>query len=245
MTSKPPPPPAAVPAALPTNEAARLAAVRAYQILDTDPEQAYEDLVFLASVICRTPIAVLTLIDEHRQFFKAKVGLPVSETSRDVSFCAHAILETGNFVVNDASVDPRFATNPLVTGDPKIRFYAGVPLRTPDGLALGTICALDSVPRELTDEQTRALEVLARQVMVQLELRRVILGLEDALPQAAAPATQRSGPSPAELGVTAERARALLGQGVAGGAMGDRMRTLLARFEQLQAAASPGRPRSA
>lgn len=244
MTHAESPPRGAVAAAIPANETERLAALRAYQILDTDPEQVYEDLVFLASVICQTPIAVLTLVDDKRQFFKAKIGLPVNETSRDVSFCAHAILEAEPFIVNDASADSRFAGNPLVTGEPSLRFYAGIPLRTPEGLALGTICALDSVPRELSAEQSRALEVLARQVMVQLELRRVILGLEGTLGrEAGGAAIQPSARTGSEFDVAAERARVLLGQGITGGPMGDRIRGLLSRFEQLQAASKPSRSR--
>ena len=225
------------PAALPANETERLEALRSYEILDTLPEDVYDDLVFLASVICQTPIALISFVDEDRQFLKANVGLPVTETPRDVAFCAHAILETEPFVVEDAAADARFAENPLVTGDPSIRFYAGVPLRTPEGLPLGTLCAIDRMPRELSSEQKKALVVLSRQVMVQLELRRVINGLEARLPEASAPKSSRaSAPSKAASDLAAERARTLLAQGAAGGPMGDRIRALLMRFDELEAA---------
>ena len=224
---------------LPEHEDERLRALRSYQILDTLPEDVYDDLVFLASVICQTPIALVSFVDENRQFLKANVGLPVKETPRDVAFCAHAILGTEPLVVEDAASDPRFADNPLVTGGPQIRFYVGVPLLSPEGLPLGTICAIDRKPRELSTEQKKALAVLARQVMVQLELRRVILGLEAALsgaPSSLHRPTAAPAPARAAIDIAAERARTLLGQGAAGGPMGDRLRSLLARFEELEAA---------
>ncbi len=156
----------------PTDEAHRLETLRRYELLDTLPEQALDDLTALAAHICGAPIALISLIDENRQWFKSKVGLAASETPRDVSFCAHAIHQPDLFIVPDATKDGRFAGNPLVTGDPNIRFYAGSPLVTPDGAALGTLCVIDRVPRQLGASQQEALRVLSRQVMSQLELRR-------------------------------------------------------------------------
>jgi len=153
-------------------EARRLKVLWQYEILDTVPEEVFDDLTELAARICEAPIALISLIDEDRQWFKAKVGVTVNETSRDISFCAHAIKQTELFIIPDATQDLRFANNPLVTSDPKIRFYAGAPLITPDGYALGTLCVIDKVPRELRLEQQQALRVLARHVMTQLELRR-------------------------------------------------------------------------
>jgi anti-sigma regulatory factor (Ser/Thr protein kinase) len=163
------------------DESARLAALRTYRILDTDPEQAFDDLALLASQICGTPIALISLIDEDRQWLKSRVGITATETARSVAFCAHAIHQRGIFLVPDALGDDRFRENPLVQGAPHIRFYAGAPLITPDGHALGTLCVVDRVPRELTAEQTRALDALRRQVEAQLELRRNLLELDAAL----------------------------------------------------------------
>jgi anti-sigma regulatory factor (Ser/Thr protein kinase) len=159
-------------------ETARLGALRNYAILDTQPERAFDDLTLLASQICATPIALITLVDADRQWFKSRIGITAHETSRAVSFCTHAIGQRDLFVIHDASVDARFRDNPQVTNDPGIRFYAGAPLVTPEGHALGTLCVADCVPRELTDDQKQALAALRRQVEAQLELRRNLIALE-------------------------------------------------------------------
>lgn len=163
------------------DETARLAALRQYRILDTEPERAFDDLALLASQICETPIALITLVDADRQWFKARTGLAETETPRAVSFCAHAIHQHELFVVPDARDDERFRDNPFVTGGLFVRFYAGAPLITPEGHALGTICVIDSVPRTLTPNQREALEALRRQVQAQLELRRNLHELKLAL----------------------------------------------------------------
>jgi len=158
-------------APLPQDESARLDALRRYEILDTEPEQAFDDLVELAAKICQTPIALVSLVDPLRQWFKAKTGVAACETSRDIAFCAHAILQRAVFEIPDTVTDPRFATNPLVTAEPFIRFYAGTPLVTPDGYALGTLCVIDRVPKHLNEDQRQALTTLGRQVVSLLELR--------------------------------------------------------------------------
>ena len=128
----------------PENEQARVEALRRYEILDTDPEAPFDDLVELAAQLCQVPIALISLIDPLRQWFKAKTGVGVCQTSRDIAFCAHAILQRDIFEIPDALGDDRFASNPLVTGEPHIRFYAGVPLIDRDGYALGTLCLIDT-----------------------------------------------------------------------------------------------------
>ncbi|SNT15356.1 PAS domain S-box-containing protein/diguanylate cyclase (GGDEF) domain-containing protein [Granulicella rosea] len=163
------------------DEAARLQTLFSLGMLDTEPEAEFDELVQLASTICETPISLVTLVDEQRQWFKATMGLSVRETRREVSFCAHAILRPELFVVEDASKDARFAQNPLVTGDPSIRFYAGMPLQTPNGHPMGTLCVIDTIPRQLSPNQTAALLVLANQVKVRMELRLQRRALEDAL----------------------------------------------------------------
>jgi len=168
-----------VKAPLPHNEEARLKALRQYHILDTPPEREYDDITLLAAQICATPIAVISLVDEDRQWFKSKVGLAVEGTSRDLAFCAYTILPSPpeTLVVCDALADARFAGNPLVTADPKIRFYAGAPLVTPDNYALGALCVIDRQPRQLSQPQLAGLNALARQVGAQLELRRLSTAL--------------------------------------------------------------------
>ena len=163
------------------SEKKRLKVLWQYEVLDTVPEELFDDLTELAARICEAPIALISLVDEKRQWFKSKVGTDVKETSRDVSFCAHAIKQAELFIVPDATQDRRFANNPLVTSDPKIRFYAGAPLITPDGYALGTLCVIDRQPRELDSEQKEALWALSRLALVQMELRQNLQLLKQAL----------------------------------------------------------------
>lgn len=162
---------------LPVNEAARLEALRRYAILDTAPEQAFDDLTLLAAQVCDVPIALISLVDSDRQWFKSKIGTTVNGSAREISFCGHAILQPELFVVPDTSEDVRFATNPLVTDEPHIKFYAGAPLTTTDGHAIGTLCVIDRRRRELTAPQREALNALKRQVMRQLEIRSCLADL--------------------------------------------------------------------
>jgi phosphoserine phosphatase RsbU/P len=162
-----------------TREQARLSALRAYDILDSFSEPAFDDIGRVAAQICGTPIALISLVDEHRQWFKSHVGLDVRETPREQAFCAHAIRDPESvFIIEDTANDPRFADNPLVTGYPGIRFYAGAPLVTSEGHALGTLCVIDRQPSRLTPEQQESLRALARQVVAQMELRRALTKLE-------------------------------------------------------------------
>ena len=158
-----------------------MAALKDYHILDSAAEQAYDDITALAAYVCHVPIAMVSLVDKSRQWFKSKLGLNQRETPRDVAFCAHAILQEEPLIVRDALKDARFADSALVTRSPHIRFYAGFPLASPEGLALGTLCAIDRKPRKLSAQQKEAMQALARQIMALLELRRVSRGLAEAL----------------------------------------------------------------
>ena len=162
----------------PDNEDARLRILDALQILDTASEQSFDDLVQLASIICEVPIALVSIVGEDRQWFKARKGLEMKGSSRDVSFCGHAVGDDAALIVDDALADARFHDNPLVVNHPHIRFYAGMPLRTREGLAMGTLCVIDCQPRGLSDVQRDALERLARQASQLLEQRRLRLEME-------------------------------------------------------------------
>ena len=162
------------------DETARLKALYDYDILDSEAEKTFDDLTQLAAQICKTTITLISLIDPDRQWFKSRVGLDTEETSRDIAFCAHTIHQTEIFEVEDTLQDDRFFDNPLVTGAPNIRFYAGTALVSPDGHAIGTLCVIDNKPNKLTQEQRQALEVLGRSVISQMELRKKIKQLKQA-----------------------------------------------------------------
>ena len=166
---------------IPANEIKRIEALRRYGLLDTSPEEAFDTFALLASHICGTPIALVTLIDSDRQWIKARKGLDVAETSRSDAFCAHTIMSRDVMVVEDATKDERFADNPLVQTDPNIRFYAGAPLVDSDGFGLGALCVIDRQPRNLTAEQQESLQALSRLVVLQIEYRRTAFELASAL----------------------------------------------------------------
>jgi len=162
------------------NEQARIAALKSYNVLDTLPESDYDSITHLASAIAQVPISLISLIDDERQWFKSHKGLEATETPREYAFCAHAIMNPDKvFKVEDSRLDHRFADNPLVTGDPRVIFYTGVPLVNPEGHALGTLCVIDNNPRKLNDDQIGALKMLGRQVVQLLELRKKTAILED------------------------------------------------------------------
>ena len=164
----------------PENEAERLRALRDYDILDTAPEERFDRITRILSRTLNIPIALVSLVDAERQWFKSQVGLGASETPREVAFCAHAICEEDVMVVEDATLDQRFSANPLVTGDPDIRFYAGAPLRTESGLNMGTLCAIDRKPRTLSPDETALLTDLAALVVDEMEMRRLVLRAQQA-----------------------------------------------------------------
>ena len=162
-------------------EEIRLKALAEYRILGTKPESCYDDITKIAASTCDVPISLMTLVDRDKQWFKSKVGLEISETPRDWSFCTHAIKENSPLIIRDAYQDERFINNPLVKGDPKIRFYAGFPLKTRDGNKLGTLCVIDRKPGNLSPKQFNIMELLSRQIVSFLELRKKSLNLLEAL----------------------------------------------------------------
>jgi diguanylate cyclase (GGDEF)-like protein/PAS domain S-box-containing protein len=181
IISQSPAPNPSIPTVDAHHEAERLTALYLLKILDTAPEPEFDELVQLAAAICEAPISMISLIDENRQWFKAAIGVEGPGTSRDIAFCAHTIQGSDVLLVEDASTDPRFATNPLVTGEAHFRFYAGMPLFTATGFAVGTLCVLDRVPRRLSASQINALQVLSRQANAGLEIREQRIALEKAL----------------------------------------------------------------
>jgi GAF domain-containing protein len=159
-------------------EEARLQLLRSYGVLDTEPEEEFDEITRAATLVCGTPIATISLIDESRQWFKSRVGLESSQTPREFSFCAQAMQQPEPFIVPNAEKDPRFSHNPFVTGDPNIRFYCGMPLRS-NGHGLGSLCVIDRTPRTLTPEQMQILKVLSDAVLSRLQLRRALHLIEE------------------------------------------------------------------
>jgi two-component system, NtrC family, sensor kinase len=159
------------------DESGRLAALRGYSILDTLPEQIYDDVTALASLVCGTPMSLISLFDAERQWFKSKVGVEPRETPRSLSFCAHTLPTAETLIVPDARQDPRFKDNPVVTGEMGVRFYAGAPIVEPNGHVLGTVCVVDTQPRSLSPIQIAALQALARHTMALIEMRHTITEL--------------------------------------------------------------------
>ncbi len=176
-----PPPVEPRPLVAPPNERERLAALRGYQVLDSDPEQCFDDLTFLAASICGTPMALVSLVDEDRQWFKSRVGVSMRETARNISFCTHTIQKPDLLLVPDALLDERFRNSPLVRSEPLIRFYAGAPMRDASGYAVGAVCVMDRKPRELNADQMAALSALSRIAIYLLDSRRKNLDLQAAL----------------------------------------------------------------
>ena len=166
---------------VPSNEAERLRTLRSYKILDTKPEERFDELTQLEALICDAPISLISLIDTDRQWFKSRFGLDMQETPRAQAFCTHAVMQPEMFVVPDTAKDERFAQNPFVKGETHIRFYAGAPLAARDGHLLGTLCVMDRQPHALSDTQKRALEILSRLVIANIELRSDLQELKDAL----------------------------------------------------------------
>lgn len=190
---------------IPHDEADRVADLHRFEVLDTPPDIELDQITRLAAQICGTPIALITLVDSDRQWFKSKIGITIDETSRDIAFCAHAIMQHELFIVPDATKDRRFARNPLVQSSPHIRFYAGAPLVSPDQHALGTLCVIDRVPRRLTAEQKDALRALSALVMSHLELHRQIELQRDALAEQAR--ERRAQKRPGRAGAAGGKAR--------------------------------------
>lgn len=166
---------------IPLNDDERLKVLRAYDLLAGANQELLDDIVTIAGEVCGTPMAAVTLVEEHRQLLLSRRGLEAGETPRQHAFCSYTILDTAPLIVPDASLDPRFADNPMVTGNPHIRFYAGAPLVTSEGHELGALCVIDREPRQLTTGQVTVLEALARQVVAIFELKRVMTHLADAL----------------------------------------------------------------